>query len=85
MPILWASFTDAAMGMAYASLLNDSESFSTLELKINFMRPIWESQLRVVGHELKHGQTIGGVECEIFDEQQELFAIATSICMTLRG
>src|SRR3954463_556264 len=30
---------DAAMGMAYASELERGESFTTLELKINFMKP----------------------------------------------
>src|SRR5579862_9733292 len=31
---------DAAMGMAYASMLGDGESFTTLELKINFLKAI---------------------------------------------
>jgi uncharacterized protein (TIGR00369 family) len=30
---------DAAMGMAFASTLAPSESFTTIELKINFFRP----------------------------------------------
>jgi len=34
-----ADIADAAMGMAYASELEDGETFTTLELKINFMRP----------------------------------------------
>lgn len=36
---------DAAMGMAYASTLGDGESFTTLELKINFLKPIWNARL----------------------------------------
>ena len=32
---------DAAMGMAFFSTLGDGESFTTLELKINFLRPFW--------------------------------------------
>jgi uncharacterized protein (TIGR00369 family) len=32
---------DAAMGIAYASTLEEGESFTTLELKINFFKPIW--------------------------------------------
>ena len=35
---------DAAMGMAFASTLAPKESFTTLELKINFFRPVWEAQ-----------------------------------------
>src|SRR6202166_1491754 len=32
---------DAAMGVAYASELGSNESFTTIELKINFLRPFW--------------------------------------------
>jgi uncharacterized protein (TIGR00369 family) len=31
---------DAAMGMAFANTLAPEESFTTVELKINFLRPI---------------------------------------------
>src|SRR5437867_2102479 len=37
---------DAAMGMAFASTLAPEESFTTVELKVNFFRPIWQAQLR---------------------------------------
>ena len=36
---------DAAMGMAYFSTLEPGESFTTLELKINFLRPFWTGRL----------------------------------------
>src|SRR6266852_7453571 len=36
---------DAAMGIAYASTLEERESFTTLELKINFLKPVWNSKL----------------------------------------
>jgi Thioesterase superfamily len=32
---------DAAMGIAFASTLGPDESFTTVELKINFFRPVW--------------------------------------------
>src|SRR5258708_30715332 len=40
---------DAAMGMAFASTLARGESFTTIELKINFFGPVWEAQLRAEG------------------------------------
>lgn len=76
---------DAAMGMAYASLLAEGESFTTLELKINFLRPVWNAKLRAIGRVVKSGRTVGVVECDILDENQELVARAVSTCMTLRG
>jgi uncharacterized protein (TIGR00369 family) len=40
---------DAAMGMAFASTLAPEESFTTVELKIDFFRPVWQSQLWAQG------------------------------------
>src|SRR3979490_3371800 len=36
---------DIAMGSAYASTLDEGESFTTLELKINFLRPVKAGRL----------------------------------------
>jgi len=76
---------DAAMGIAYASNLDDDESFTTLELKINFLKPIWTARLLATGRVVKQGRTIGLVECDVTDEKGSLVARATSTCMTLRG
>jgi uncharacterized protein (TIGR00369 family) len=76
---------DAAMGIAYASNLGDGESFTTLELKINFLKPVWKARLLATGRVVKQGRTVGLVECDITDENQKLVARATSTCMTLRG
>jgi uncharacterized protein (TIGR00369 family) len=76
---------DAAMGCAHASLLGEDESFTTLDLKINFLKPVWAGRLVAVGQVLKSGRTIGLVECRITDESGSLVAFATSTCMTLRG
>jgi len=76
---------DAAMGMAFASTLASDESFTTIELKINFFRPVWEAHLRAEGRVVRRGSSIGYVECEIMDEGGQLIAKASSTCMALRG
>jgi len=76
---------DAAMGIAYASTLQDDETFTTLELKINFLRPVWNERLRATGRFVKGGKTIGMAECDIHASDGALVARATSTCMTLRG
>jgi len=76
---------DGAMGIAFASTLEDGESFTTLELKINFLKPIWKSKLIAHGRIVKRGKTIGLTECDVFDEAGSLVARATSTCMVLRG
>lgn len=76
---------DAAMGVAYASTLTEGETFATLELKINFLKPVWTAKLRATGRVVKRGNTLGLLECDITDEHQCLVARASSTCMTLRG
>jgi uncharacterized protein (TIGR00369 family) len=76
---------DATMGMAYATTLAPGESFTTLELKINYLKPIWNAKLRAVGRVVRRGKTIGLTECDVFDEDDDLVARASSTCMTLRG
>jgi len=76
---------DAAMGMAYAATLDDSESFTTLELKINFLKPVWNAKLTAEANVVKNGRTVGLVQCDVFDERRSLVARASSTCLTLRG
>jgi len=76
---------DAAMGMAFASTLAPEESFTTVELKINFFRPVWEAHLKAEGRVVRRGRSIGYVECEITDEHGQLIAKAASTCLALRG
>ena len=76
---------DAAMGTAYASTLDEGESFTTLELKINFLRPFWSGRLVATARTVKTGRTIGLVECDVTDPDERLVARAMSTCMTLRG
>jgi uncharacterized protein (TIGR00369 family) len=76
---------DAAMGMAFAATLDEGETFTTLELKINFLKPVWTGKLVATGRVVKAGRTIGLVECDVVDDKEQLVARATSTCMTLRG
>jgi len=76
---------DAAMGVAYFSQLEQGESFTTLELKINYLRPFWTGRLVAHGRVVSRGKTIGMTECDVVDERGRLIAKATSTCFTLRG
>lgn len=76
---------DAAMGIAFATTLSPDESFTTVELKINFFRPVWKAELKAVATLVKRGRSIGYVECDITDEQNQLIAKSSSTCMVLQG
>jgi len=76
---------DAAMGVAFSSTLGSGESFTTLELKINFLRPVWEALLTAEAQVVSRGRTVGLVECKITDEKNRFIAKATSTCLVLAG
>jgi uncharacterized protein (TIGR00369 family) len=76
---------DAAMGIAYAASLDEGETFTTLELKINFLKPVRTGRLVATGRVVKGGRTVGLVECDVLDDKERLVARASSTCMTLRG
>jgi uncharacterized protein (TIGR00369 family) len=76
---------DAAMGIAYAASLDEGETFTTLELKINFLKPVRAGRLTATGRIVKGGRTVGLIECDVVDDEDRLVARASSTCMTLRG
>jgi len=74
---------DAAMGMALFSLLDEGRAFATVELKINFLKPVRTGLLTAVGTVVKQGRTISLCRCDVTDEQGSLVAHATCTQMTL--
>ena len=76
---------DAAMGCAWGSTLGPGETYTTVELKINYMRPVWRATLTAEASVIGGGRTVGLTECRVTDEKGRLVAHATSTLMTLRG
>jgi uncharacterized protein (TIGR00369 family) len=77
---------DAAMGMACATLLDENESFTTLELKINFLRPVLDATLEARARAVHSGKTLVYLECEIATVPDgKAVAKASSTCLILRG
>ncbi len=76
---------DAAMGTAWISTLGPGETFTTVELKINFLRAVRTGTLTAEGTVAKEGRTVGFTECSVTDAGGRLVAKASSTCLTLRG
>jgi uncharacterized protein (TIGR00369 family) len=76
---------DAAMGMAFASTLAPSESFTTMSLSINFFQPVRQARLRAEAHVVSRGKNVGYVECAVADQDGKQVAKANSTCFVLRG
>ena len=76
---------DTAMGMAVQSTLPAGAAFTTLEYKVNFLRPVLESTGEVFaeGTVLHAGRTQSVVEARLVDASGKLYALATSTCAIL--
>src|SRR5215472_3739063 len=69
---------DAAMGMSLATLQEDGVWNTTIELKINFLRPVREGRLRAVGRVVEMRQTLRFSEADVLDDRERLIARASS-------
>ena len=78
-----SALTGAAMGTCYGRQLLEEEDFSTIELKVNFMRPVKVGLLTATARVVQRGLRIGFLDCEVKDARGKLVATATSTCMTL--
>jgi uncharacterized protein (TIGR00369 family) len=76
---------DAAIGTAHFTTLAEGESFTTIDLQINFFRPIWNERLRAVARPIHTGRTVSRYVCDITRGDGKLVAQVTSTVMTLRG
>jgi uncharacterized protein (TIGR00369 family) len=81
---IYCDLADAAMGYAYAATLGEGEPFTTVELKINFFRPVRQGRLIAEASVVKAGSTLGFVECDVNDQAGKLVARASSTCIKLR-
>lgn len=82
---VFCTIADTAMGVAFYTTLEEDESLATLELKINYLKPVWNGKLLAKGRVIKKGRSTGFVECNVMDENDELVAHANSTYMVLSG
>ena len=77
---------DGAMGMACATLLEAGESFTTLELKTNFFRPVIDGEIEARAKVVYRGKSVVYLECEVVTVPEgKLVAKSASTCTILRG
>ena len=81
---IYCDLADAAKGYAYAATLGEGETFTTVELTINFFRPVRQGRLTAEARVVKAGGTLGYVECDVTDQTGKLVARAASTCLKLR-
>lgn len=73
-----ADLSDAAMGYAVISTLTPHETFTTLEMKVNFLRPAFKGRLRCHARVESRGKTIVYAVADVVNEEGKLVAKAVS-------
>ena len=78
---------DSAMGCAIHAALPAGVGYTTVELKVNFLRPISTRTGRVLceGKTIHVGGRIATAEARLLDGSGKLYGHATTTCMILRG
>ena len=74
---------DAAMGIAFGRTLLDNEDFSTIEMKVNFLRPVKDGVISAEAKVVERGLRIGFVECTIRNARGKRVATATCTCTVI--
>jgi len=77
-----ATLLDSAMGCAIQSTLEAGKGSTSLEFKVNFVRPIFEKtgRLTAIGEIINAGKQIVTAEAKLTDEAGKLYAHGTTTC-----
>lgn len=78
---------DSAMGCAVHTELPAGVGYTTVELKVNFLRPISAETGRLLceGKTIHVGGRIATAEARLLDDSGKLYGHATTTCMIFRG
>jgi uncharacterized protein (TIGR00369 family) len=80
-----ATLLDSAMGVAVHTTLHEGETYTTLELKVNYVRAITQDTGPVVatGSVIHRGGRVATAEARLTDADGRLLAHGTSTCLIM--
>jgi uncharacterized protein (TIGR00369 family) len=80
-----ATLLDSACGLAVHSQLRPDQAYSTLELKVSYLKVITGQTglVRAAGHTIQIGRTVAFAEASLTDSAGTLLASATSTLLIL--
>lgn len=78
-----ATILDSAMACAVHSTLKPGEGYTTLEMKINYVRPVMPESgpVRCEGKLIHRGGTVATAEGQLLDARGKLLAHGTETCL----
>lgn len=82
---LLCELADAAIGTAHSTVISEGQSFTSIDLRATFLRPVWESRLIARARAIHRGRTISHYECVVFNDDGKEVARIGSAVMTLYG
>ena len=84
---LAATMLDSAMGCAVQTTLPAGEAYTTLEVKVNYVRPMTRDTglVRALGDIVHVGRRTATAEARLEDANGKLLAHATSTCLIMRA
>jgi uncharacterized protein (TIGR00369 family) len=82
-----STLVDSAMGCALHTLLPKGTLYTTLELKVNFTKPVKSNTGEIIceGKTIHVGGRVATAEARVVDEAGTLYAHATTTCLVMRG
>ena len=82
-----ATLLDSAMGCSEHSTLAPGDTYTTLELKINYLRALTHEtgEVRGIGTVINEGRTTVLAEGRVEDAAGKLYAFATTTCIVKRS
>ena len=81
-----ATLLDSCMGCAVHSTLEPGQGYTTVEIKVSFVRPLTASTGRVEaeGRVIHFGRLIATAEGRLVDSAGRLYAHGTTTCLILQ-
>lgn len=78
-----ATLLDSALGCTVHSILPAGVGYTTIELKVNYIRAITvdTGRLRCIGKIIHRGRRVSTAEAQLVDENGKLYAHGTTTCL----
>jgi uncharacterized protein (TIGR00369 family) len=78
-----ATLLDSAMGCAVHTLVPQGKGFTTLEIKVNYVRPMLDGtgEVRCEAQIINMGKTVATADGKILDDKGRLIAHGTTTCL----
>lgn len=78
-----ATLLDSAMGCAVHTLVPQGQGFTTLEIKVNYVRPMFEAtgEVRCEAAVINMGKTVATADGKLVDAKGRLIAHGTTTCL----